>query len=227
MKICVIPARGGSKRIPKKNIKPFCGKPIIYWSIKAAIKSNIFDEIIVSTDNDEIAKIAERYGAHVPFKRPKSLSDDFTGTIPVIKHAISWVNKNISKVDYACCIYPTAPFIKPSYLKKGLEKLIQENARFAVSITKYPYPIQRAIRINQKGRINMLKSDQFDQRSQDLEEIFHDAGQFYWGVTSAWENDKKFFNDECVPVFVPRYLVEDIDNTEDWKRAEIMSNALI
>ena len=226
MKICIIPARGGSKRIPKKNIKSFCGKPIIYWSIKAAISTDIFDKVIVSTDDYQIAEIAEKYGAEIPFMRPDSLSDDFTATIPVIKHAVNWVTNHIENLDYACCIYPTAPFIKPFYIKKGLEKLVDEKARFAFSVTSYAYPIQRALRINEKGRINMLEPNLFDKRSQDLEEVFHDAGQFYWGTKAAWENDEKIFTDESVPIFIPRYLVEDIDNIEDWKRAEIMSSAL-
>ena len=222
MKLCIIPARGGSKRIPKKNIREFCGKPMIYWSIKAAISSNIFDKVIVSTDDKEIAEISENFGAEIPFIRPKNISDDFTGTIPVIKHAINWVNSNIGKVEYACCLYATAPFVEPYYLIKGFEKLIKLNVKYTISITSFAFPIQRAIKITQANRIKMLNPKYFNKRSQDLEETFHDAGQFYWGKASSWISDDIFFEEHSFPIFIPRYKVQDIDNEEDWVRAEKM-----
>ena len=222
MKICVIPARGGSKRIPRKNIRLFCGEPMISWSIKAAISSNIFDKIIVSTDDKEISKISQKYGAEIPFLRPKSLSDDFTGTIPVIKHTINWVNKHIKKVEYVCCLYATAPFVEPSYLIEGYEKLINNDVNYTFSVTSFPFPIQRAIKISKLNRVEMLNPENFNKRSQDLEETFHDAGQFYWGKASSWINEDIFFAEHSCPIIIPRYKVQDIDNEEDWIRAEKM-----
>ena len=222
MKLCVIPARGGSKRIPKKNIKDFCGKPIIAWSIQAAFESDCFDKIIVSTDSEEIAEISRKFGAEVPFKRPEELSNDFIGTTPVIKHAIEWVNDNLYEVDYACCIYATAPFIEPYFIKKGFSKLIHENAKYAFSVTTYNFPIQRALKITKKGKMKMLYPENFKKRSQDLVETYHDAGQFYWGKSSAWLSEKVLFADYSIPVIVPRYKVQDIDTQEDWEKALIM-----
>lgn len=222
MKICVIPARGGSKRIPRKNIRLFCGEPMISWSIKAAISSNIFDKIIVSTDDKEISKISQKYGAEIPFLRPKSLSDDFTGTIPVIKHTINWVNKNINRVEYVCCLYATAPFVEPSYLIEGYDKLINNDVNYTFSVTSFPFPIQRAIKISKLNRVEMLNPENFNKRSQDLEETFHDAGQFYWGKASSWINEDIFFAEHSCPIIIPRYKVQDIDNEEDWIRAEKM-----
>ena len=222
MKICVIPARGGSKRIPKKNIRVFCGKPMISWSIEAAISSDIFDKVLVSTDDKEISQVARNYGAEVPFLRPKELADDYTGTIPVIKHSIEWVNNNISNVEYACCIYPTAPFIENDYLVKGLENLINLNADYSFSVTTFPYPIQRALKIIDSNQIRMFQPENFNKRTQDFCEAYHDAGQFYWGKATSWINKKKLFEGNSIPVIIPRYKVQDIDNEEDWKRAENM-----
>lgn len=227
MRLCVIPARGGSKRIPRKNMKIFCGKPIIAWSIEAAIKSKCFDKIIVSTDNQEISDISCKYGAEVPFLRPKDLSDDFTGTTPVVKHAIEWINKNGKyKVDFACCIYATAPFIEAHYIKEGYEKLIRKNAQYSISVTSYSFPIQRAIKIIDDEKIIMIYPENFNKRSQDLEETFHDAGQFCWGKSSAWLKEKVSFAEHTVPVIIPRYKVQDIDNKEDWEKAVIMFKSL-
>ena len=222
MNIAIIPARGGSKRIPRKNIKIFCGKPIIAWPIIAAKESNIFDRVIVSTDDEEIATIAKDFGAEVPFMRPKELSDDFTGTIPVIKHSINWFNENISEVDNACCIYATAPFVEKRYLLEGYEKLIKNNVLYSFSVTSFPFPIQRAIKINKSNRVEMVYPENFHKRSQDLEETFHDAGQFYWGKSNAWLSDKVLFKKHSIPILIPRYKVQDIDNEEDWIRAEKM-----
>lgn len=220
MKIAIIPARGGSKRIPRKNIKPFCGKPIIAWSIDAALKTGCFDQVIVSTDDIEIADIASKYGAHVPFIRPDKLSDDYTGTTEVIKHAIEWYESHGHSVDLACCLYATAPFLKSEDINRGLSIIQSNSCDFTFSVTRYPFPIQRAIRIEKTGRVAMFNPEHFNTRSQDLEEAFHDAGQFYWGRAQAWRQGKKVFTPESLPVLLPTHRVQDIDTEEDWVRAE-------
>jgi N-acylneuraminate cytidylyltransferase len=226
MKIAVIPARGGSKRIPRKNIKSFCGKPMIAWSIEAALSSNIFDKVIVSTDDKEIADIALKYGAEVPFIRPAELSDDFTGTIPVIKHAIQWYQEKLQKVDTVCCIYATAPFIQGKYIVNGYDALVSSDADYVFSVTTYAFPIQRALQLNDEQRIQMYYPENFNTRSQDLEEVWHDAGQFYWGTNRAWLAGLPIFSSGSIPIVLPRYLVQDIDTIEDWKYAELMFKAM-
>lgn len=222
MKLAIIPARGGSKRIPRKNIKPFCGKPMIAWSIEAAQLSGCFDRIIVSTDDAEIAEVARFHGAEVPFIRPPELSDDYAGTIPVIAHAIDWMNRNVGRVDFACCLYATAPFVQAENLLRGFDLLLESGADYAFSVTSYPFPIQRAIRITADRRVEMFNPEHFNTRSQDLEEAFHDAGQFYWGRADAWLAGKPLFSHDAAPVLLPRHRVQDIDTTEDWERAELM-----
>lgn len=226
MNLCVIPARGGSKRIPRKNIKEFCGKPMIAWSIEVAIQSNCFHRIIVSTDDEEIASVAQHYGAEIPFLRPADLSDDYTSTTAVIAHAIDWQNKVGEKAINICCLYATAPFVKPENLKKGLEMLNNMNADYAFSVTSYAFPIQRAIRITLENRVEMFQQKHFNKRSQDLEEAWHDAGQFYWGKASAWLENKPIFGLSSVPVILPRHQVQDIDTPEDWLQAELMFSVL-
>lgn len=226
MRLAVIPARGGSKRIPRKNIKPFCGKPMIAWSIEAARLSGCFDRIIVSTDDDEIAQVAREKGAEVPFKRPAFLSDDHTGTIPVIAHSIEWMQAHGAPVDLACCIYATAPFVQAEDLRRGLDKLKGSGGDYAFSVTSYPFPIQRAIRINQKERVEMFHPEHFNTRSQDLEEAWHDAGQFYWGRTETWLAGKPIFSHDATAVPLPRHRVQDIDTPEDWERAEWLFKAM-
>ena len=223
MNICIIPARGGSKRIPKKNIKIFGGQPMISWSIEAALNSECFKRVIVSTDDDEISEISQRYGAEVPFKRSASLSDDYTGTIPVIKSAINWLEMRGEKINYICCLYPTAPFIEVSYLREGLEKLIEHNASYSISVTSFPYPIQRAFKLK-NNKLQMFFPENINKRSQDLEKSFHDAGQFYWGKRSSWMGEEKILDHNTVPIFIPRYKVQDIDNEEDWIQAERIFN---
>lgn len=170
MKIAVIPARGGSKRIPRKNIKPFCGKPMIAWSIEAALSSGCFDEVLVSTDDDEIALIAEKYGANTPFVRPKELSDDYVGTADVTKHAIEWYTEKGQDIEYVCCLYATAPFVQPSDISAALAILHREQVDYVLSVTTFPFPIQRAIRLNEHNRLSMFSSEHQSSRSQDLEE---------------------------------------------------------
>lgn len=226
MKLAIIPARGGSKRIPRKNIKLFCGKPMIAWSIEAALQSSCFDQVIVSTDDEEIAEVARHYGATVPFMRPLHLSDDHTGTIPVIQHAIEWMNSQGHAVEQACCIYATAPFVSTEDIRRGLETLEQSAGDYAFSVTSYAFPIQRAIRLNEKGRTEMFNPEHFNTRSQDLEEAFHDAGQFYWGKAEAWLSSQTIFGQGSVPVALPRHRVQDIDTPEDWVRAEWLFKAM-
>jgi pseudaminic acid cytidylyltransferase len=222
----VIPARGGSKRIPRKNIKLFCGKPILAWSIEAALRSGCFDKVIVSTDDQEIADVATAFGAQIPFIRPLRLSDDYSGTIPVVRHAIEWFQQEGINATQVCCIYATAPFVRSGDLRKGLELLNAKDCSYVFSVTSYPFPIQRALRINESGRVEMLDSDQFYTRSQDLGECWHDAGQFYWGKASAWLKELVIFSPASVPVRLPRYRVQDIDTIEDWERAEWLFKVL-
>lgn len=226
MKLAIIPARGGSKRIPRKNIKPFCGKPMIAWSIEAARMSSCFDRIIVSTDDAEIADVARAFGAEVPFTRPRGLSDDYASTILVIAHAIDWMNRNAGTVDFACCLYATAPFVQVEDLRRGFDLLQQSGADYAFSVTSYAFPIQRAIRITDDQRVEMFNPEHFTTRSQDLEEAFHDAGQFYWGRAAAWLAGKPLFSNDAAPVVLPRYRVQDIDTSEDWIRGEIIFKML-
>ena len=226
MKTAVIPARGGSKRIHRKNIRLFHGKPIIAWSIEAAIKSNCFDRVIVSTDDEEIAKIAESFGAEVPFMRPKNISDDFTGTIPVIVHAILEEKKIGNNPEMVCCIYATAPFISIKSLQDGVKIASEKDTSFSISVTEYPFPIQRAIKIQQNDKLEMLQPEFFNTRSQDLTKTYHDAGQFYCGKTSSWIDCDSLFAEYCKPIFLPSYHVQDIDTEEDWIRAEALFQVL-
>lgn len=226
MKICVIPARGGSKRIPRKNIKPFCGKPMIAWSIDAARQSGCFDRVVVSTDDAEIAEVARQCGAEVPFMRPARLSDDHTGTIPVIAHAIEWFISQGTEVRKACCLYATAPFVRAQDLQHGLAELQAQACDYAFSMASYAFPIQRALQLTPSGRVRMFNPEHFNTRSQDLQEAYHDAGQFYWGTTGAWLGNRPIFSDSAVPVLLPRHRVQDIDTPEDWQRAELMFRVL-
>ena len=222
MNVAVIPARGGSKRIPRKNIRLFHGKPIIAWSIEAAQLSGCFERIIVSTDDVEIADVAKAYGAEIPFMRPKPLSDDHTGTIPVVTHAIGWLREHGIAPLHTCCIYATAPFIQAPDLRAGLDQLVNSSTDFdyVFSVTKYPFPIQRAIRITNQGTVQMFDPKQFNTRSQDLEDSFHDAGQFYWGRSDAWIVGKVIFGHRSAAIRLPTFRVQDIDTIEDWERAE-------
>lgn len=226
MKLAIIPARGGSKRIPRKNIKLFCGKPMIAWSIEAALQSGSFDQVIVSTDDEEIAEVARHYGAHVPFIRPAEISDDHTGTIPVIQHAVEWYNAQGQTVEQACCIYATAPFVSPEDIRRGFSSLTEAGCDYAFSVTSYAFPIQRAIHLNPHGRVEMFNPEYFDSRSQDLEEAYHDAGQFYWGKADAWLQGRKIFSPASIPITLPRHRVQDIDTPEDWIRAEWLFKAI-
>jgi len=226
MRIAIIPARGGSKRIPEKNIKPFAGKPIIYYSIEAARKSGLFDMIIVSTDSESIASVARNFGATIPFIRPDELSTDTASTEDVIIHAIDSMRKIIDTIDYVCCIYATAPFIQECYLTQGLDLLISSQATTAFSVTTFPYPIYRALQITEHNKLSMIWPEYMSARSQDLPEVYHDAGQFYWLDVNSFLLEKKLYSSNSIPVIIPRYYVQDIDTIEDWIQAEAMFKIL-
>lgn len=225
MNIAIIPARGGSKRIPRKNIKDFCGKPMIAWSIGVAQSSGLFSHIIVSTDDPEIASVAQDWGAEVPFYRPANLSDDFTGTTPVVAHAVSWCVEQGWVVNAVCCIYATAPLIQVEDLHHGLELLQSNHETFAFSVTSFTSPVQRAFGINTSGITEMFYPEYFNSRSQDLRPAYHDAGQFYWAKPKTWLEQKCIF-DGGLAVILPRWRVQDIDTLEDWKRAEYICSCL-
>jgi N-acylneuraminate cytidylyltransferase len=227
MKIAVIPARGGSKRIPRKNIKEFFGKPMLAWSIEAAMSSNLFDQIIVSTDDQEIAKVAESLGANVPFIRPEKISDDFATTTDVIGHAVEWMIEENYSVEAVCCIYATAPFIRFSDLQESYKIFNSGNWEYVFTATDFAAPIFRSFKKNQENGLEMFYPQFFDTRSQDLPEAFHDAGQFYWGKPSAWLDGKRIFDQHSTPLMIPRYRVQDIDTDEDWIRAELMAKSML
>jgi N-acylneuraminate cytidylyltransferase len=221
MNVAVIPARGGSKRIPRKNIKAFCGKPMLAWSIEAARATGLFDAVFVSTDDEEIASLAEAIGAEAPFRRPPELADDHMPVLPVIAHTIRWIEEHRGPVLYACCIYATAPFLQAHFLREGFDLLnAHPDAEFAFSVTSYTFPILRSLKLDPDGTVSMLWPEHELTRSQDLPEALHDAGQFYWGRKQAFLNHQGVFSARSYPVILPRHLVQDIDTPEDWEVAE-------
>jgi N-acylneuraminate cytidylyltransferase len=227
MRIAVIPARGGSKRIPRKNIKLFRGKPMIAWSIEAARQSGLFEHILVSTDDTEIAGVAGQWGAEAPFVRPPELADDHTGTTEVIAHATRWAQVQGWSLTAVCCIYATAPFIRPDDLRRGLQALERGDWAYAFTATDYPAPIFRSFKQDERGGVEMLFPEHFTTRSQDLPVTLHDAGQFYWGRPASWTEGKRIFDRHSFALVVPRWRVQDIDNEEDWSRAEIVAPAIL
>lgn len=225
MNIAIIPARGGSKRIPGKNVMSFCGVPIIGYSIRAALESGSFDRVIVSTDNAHIADVAKDHGAEVPFMRPAELSDDHTPTIPVVRHAIEALESNGADIELACCIYATAPFIHVSDIQQSLALLIQnDDAEFSFPITTFAFPILRSVRLD-NGFVFPVYPEHEMTRSQDLPEAYHDAGQFYWGRAEAWKQRERLYSGTAVGLRIPRHRVQDIDTPDDWVRAEKMFKA--
>ncbi len=218
--LAIIPARGGSKRIPRKNIKFFLGNPIIKYSIEASLKSKCFDEVMISTDDKEIAKIAQKYRAKVPFYRSAKNSSDYATTPDVIEEVLKEYQKRGKVFKYCCCIYPTAPFVTAKKLKKGFEKLKKTSADSVVPIVRFSYPIQRALKI-EKGKFKMIWPKNLNARSQDLMLIYHDAGQFYWLKVESFLKQKKLFAKHSVPIEVPESEVQDIDHKKDWKIAEL------
>jgi N-acylneuraminate cytidylyltransferase len=219
--LAIIPARGGSKRIPRKNIKNFLGKPIITYSIERAINSKLFDEVMVSTDDEEIAEVAKKYGAEVPFMRSKKNSDDYAGTADVIEEVLKDYSKEGEEFKIFCCIYPTAPLISEENLKKGLELLKSGKFNSVFPVVGFSYPIQRALRLDQNYKTEMIWPENQKERSQDLEEACHDAGQFYWGISEKFLKDKKLFSKNSGAIMLKETEVQDIDSSEDWKMAGI------
>ncbi len=219
--ICIIPARGGSKRIPHKNIKLFHSKPLIAYSIEVALRSRLFSKVIVSTDDKEIAKVAREYGAEIPFMRSNELADDFTSSGDVVEDAIKKLQSMGEEFEYVCTIYATAPLLEEKYLKDGFERLKNSDARMAFSVTSMPFPIQRTFKITEDGRCKMFTPEHFLTRSQDLEEACQDAGQFYWERVGIEAKDIPF-GSESIPIVLPRHLVQDIDTQEDWQRVELL-----
>ena len=227
MRLCIIPARGGSKRIPRKNVKSFCGQAIIGYSIKSALASQCFDQVIVSTDDTEIAEVAKSFGATVPFVRPDALANDYTATLPVINHAIEWFDNQGQSPTEVCCLYATAPFVSAGAIRMAYDQMQSMQADYCFTTTSFSFPIQRAIKITAENRIEMFYPEHFETRSQDLEESYHDAGQFYWGKAKAFKQQKPVFSKSATPYILPRHLVQDIDTPEDWKRAELMYQVLM
>lgn len=227
MKIAVIPARGGSKRIPRKNIKLFRDKPMIAWSIEAAKKSSLFDLIVVSTDDTEIANVAKQWGAEVPFMRPAELSNDYANTTEVIAHATQWALDQGFDVEAVCCIYATAPFVQVADINRGWDALQSGNWAYAFTVTDFPAPIFRSFKQTDEGGIDMFFPEHFATRSQDLPIALHDAGQFYWGRPRAWLEGKRIFDLHSKPVVIARWRVQDIDTQDDWERAEILAPVIM
>lgn len=217
--LCIIPARGGSKRIPKKNIKNFHGKPIIAYTINTALKSGLFDEVMVSTDCENIKTISEKYGASVPFMRSDVTSNDTASTISVIREVIAEYKRNGKEFEYVCCFYPTAPLVKVSDLTNGLKLLINNPCDTVLPIVKFSYPVWRGLRQNSKGQIKLIWSEFLNSRSQDLEPVFHDAGQWYW--IKAKSIHLETFESECLGIVLNEEEVQDIDNESDWTIAEM------
>ena len=226
MNVALIPARGGSKRIPRKNIKFFCGKPIIAYSIETAFASKLFDKVIVSTDDKEIAETAKDYDAEVPFIRPAILSDDYTGTNAVIAHGVKWILEQGWELSAVCCIYATAPFMEKDDLIKAHDIFLTNKWKFVFSATSFVYPIQRAFKKLKTGGIKMFQPEHFQTRSQDLPAAYHDAGQFYFGKTEALLENIITFSEKSTIVTIPPYRAVDIDTEEDWIRAELIMELL-
>jgi pseudaminic acid cytidylyltransferase len=222
IRIAVIPARGGSKRIPRKNVKEFCGKPMIGWPIEAARASGLFDRVIVSTDDPEISSIAASLGAEVPFVRPAELADDHAGTTEVVAHAARWALNRQWDISEVCCIYATAAFVEPADLKRGLSALTSAAWRYAFSATEFPAPIFRALRQMPEGGVQMFFPEHISTRSQDLPVALYDAGQFYWGTTQAWLDMAPVFSERSAAVLIPRMRSQDIDTPADWEFAEAL-----
>ena len=221
----IIPARGGSKRIPRKNIRLFKGKPMITWAIEAAINSRLFQSVIVSTDDSEIAEVAMKSGAQVPFVRPTSLSNDHATTLEVMTHAVNWLQENRQPSEFICCIYATAPFLNPKDLESGLLALKERSVDFAYSVTEFDYPPHRALAQKPNGLVSLENPEFSVTRSQDLPRVLHDAGQFYWARANTWLAKKDILSSVGFGIELPRSQAQDIDSEEDWKIAEALFTA--
>ena len=226
MNVCIIPARGGSKRIPRKNIKEFCGRPMISYSITTAIKSGLFGKVVVSTDDEEIAETAQSFGAEIGELRPKNLSDDYVSTDDVMAYEAKKLMDKEPELDVLCCLYATAPFVREEFLVEGLKLFYQNDWDFVFAATTFPSTIFRSFWKTSLGGVKMFWPEFYNSRSQDLPVAFHDAGQFYFGKPSSFIAKKPSFTEKSSFVEIPRYLVQDIDTPEDWIRAEAMYKTL-
>jgi pseudaminic acid cytidylyltransferase len=222
MNVAIIPARGGSKRIPRKNIRDFCGQPMIAWTIEALRESGCFDRIVVSTDDDEIMGIAAALGADLPFRRPPDLADDHAATLPVIAHAVGQLKAHKWPLARVCCAYATAPLLSAHDLRQAAHLLDESGADYVFSCATFAFPIRRALQLDERGGVEPVFPEFIGTRSQDLRESFHDAGQFYWGKPSAFESAAPIFGANSRPYMIPRHRVQDIDTLEDWTRAELL-----
>ena len=219
--VAIIPARGGSKRIPRKNIRDFLGKPIIAYSIETALESGLFEEVMVSTDDEEIAEIAKKCGAIVPFMRSEENADDYASTVDVLVEVLQTFQQQGKDFENGCCIYPTAPLLKPSSLKSGYEKLINESVSTVFPVVEFPYPIQRSLKLIGNDKVEMNWPEHIGSRSQDLPKAYHDTGQFYWFNVEELIKEKKLFGENCAAIVLASNSVQDIDTEEDWKLAEM------
>ncbi|MDR5013046.1 pseudaminic acid cytidylyltransferase [Aeromonas veronii] len=226
MAIAIIPARGGSKRIPRKNIRPFCGQPMLAYAIQAAQQSSCFSKVMVSTDDEEIAEVARQLGAEVPFLRPVNLADDHTGTTPVVIDTIQRLDQLGIQAEHYCCIYATVPLILAADLRAAHDRLLASKAPFVYTVAEFGFPIQRAVRMDEQGRVTPFWPEQMAKRSQDLEPAYQDAGQFYWGTRAAWLGGISPIGGEGIGHILPRHRVVDIDTPEDWHVAELLYQVL-
>ncbi|MGF1587436.1 MAG: pseudaminic acid cytidylyltransferase [Bacteroidales bacterium] len=219
--IAIIPARGGSKRIPRKNIKDFYGKPIIAYSIEAALKSELFEEVVVSTEDTEIADLSIKYGAKVPFMRSVKNANDYATTVDVLLEVFEQYSNLKQSFDCACCIYPTAPMVSSEKIKRGFEKLVFENRTSVFSAVAFEYPIWRGIRESENGKFSMIWPENVKVRTQDFENVYHDAGQWYWVNISDFKTKQSLFSDNSSVIILSQVEVQDIDTLSDWKLAEL------
>ena len=226
MRIAVITARGGSKRVPRKNITPFHGQPMIAWSIQAALSARIFDRVIVSTDDQEIAEIATAYGAEVPFVRPIELANDHATTLDVMCHATKWVTEKYGDQECICCIYPTAPFISASDLVESYAQFACFGGQYVFSACEFNASVYRAFKQGATGGVEMLYPEFYATRSQDLPVVMHDAAMFYWGTPNAWLGKLPVFSEHSNPYLIPGWRVLDIDTPEDLERAHLIAEAV-
>jgi len=226
MAIAIIPARGGSKRIPGKNLRPFCGRPMLAYAISAARATGCFSHVAVSTDSEEIASLARQLGADVPFMRQATLADDHTGTTPVVVDCIERLAQLGIEADHYCCIYATAPLIQAADLQAAHRRLLASGAAYVYAVAEFGFPIQRAVRMNAEGLVTPFWPEQMSKRSQDLEAAYQDAGQFYWGTGQAWLSGESPVGGRGIGHLLPRHRVVDIDTPEDWTLAEFIYQAL-
>lgn len=224
--VAIIPARGGSKRIPGKNFKPFNGLPMIAHSIRAATSSGLFRRVIVSTDSDEIAAVAVAHGAECPFRRPAELASDTASTAAVVLHGLDWLEQQGELPEIVCCLYATAPFVQAGDLRAGYELMGSTGCGSAFTVTNFDAPIFRAFSLTEEGTLAMIWPEYEASRSQELPEALHDAGQFYWLDVGRFRLEPRIFRADSRPVVLPRWRVQDIDTPEDWRRAELLHRLL-